>query len=81
MCIKLQDGWQTIRRHYIYLANDLGVGSLCVQIFQLALVLLNQIYAAFANCVGPDQLASGSALFVIKYANSYQPSGSSNLIG
>ena len=42
---------------------------------------------AFANSVDPDQLASeeanwsGSALFAIKYVNSYQQSGSSNLIG
>ena len=40
-----------------------------------------------ANSVDPDQLASeeanwsGSALFVIKYVNLYQNSGSSNLIG
>ena len=40
-----------------------------------------------ANNVDPDQLASeeanlsGSALFVIKYVNFYQKSGSSNLIG
>ena len=40
-----------------------------------------------ANSVDPDQLASeeanlsGSALFVIKYVNFYQNSGSSNLIG
>ena len=41
----------------------------------------------FANSVDPGQLASkeanwsGSALFVIKYVNSYQQAGSSNLIG
>ena len=46
-----------------------------------------QVYPAFANSVDPDQLASeeanwsGSALFVIKYVNLYQQSGSSNLIG
>ena len=40
-----------------------------------------------ANSVDPDQLASeeancsGSALFLIKYVNFYQKSGSSNLIG
>ena len=40
-----------------------------------------------ANSVDPDQLASeeanwsGSALFVIKYANFYQKPGSNNLIG
>ena len=40
-----------------------------------------------ANSVDPDQLASEeanwfeSALFAIKYVNSYQQSGSSNLIG
>ena len=39
------------------------------------------------NSVDPDQLASeeanlsGSALFVIKYANLYKKFGSSNLIG
>ena len=43
------------------------------------------IYPAFANSVDPDQLASedwsGSALFVLKYLNSYKPSRSSHLIG
>ena len=45
-----------------------------------------RICPAFASSVDPDQLASeeanwsGSALFVIKYVNLYQP-GSSNLIG
>ena len=45
------------------------------------------ICSASANSVDPDQLASeeanktGSALFVIKYVNSYQQPGSSNLIG
>ena len=40
-----------------------------------------------ANSVDPDQLASEeanwsrSALFVIKYVNFYQKSGSSNMIG
>ena len=34
-----------------------------------------------ANSVDPDQLASGSALFVIKYVNFYQKPGSSNLTG
>ena len=43
--------------------------------------------AVLANSADPDQLASeeanwsGSALLVIKYKNSYQQSGSSNLIG
>ena len=42
---------------------------------------------AFANSIDPDQLASEeanwsrSALLAIKYANLYQQSGSSNLIG
>ena len=51
------------------------------------LVLLNPDMSCFANSVAPDQLASeeanwsGSALFVIKYMNLYQESGSSNLIG
>ena len=44
------------------------------------------IYSAFSNSVDPDQLASeanwsGSALFAIQYVNSYQQSGSRNLIG
>ena len=45
------------------------------------------MYPAFANSVDPDQLASseanwsGSALFAIKYENSYQQTRSSNLIG
>ena len=61
----------------------------------LTLVLLirdmpgwTQICLAFSNSVDPDQLAtekkanwSGSALVVIQYINSYQQSGSSNLIG
>ena len=53
----------------------------------LALLLLNTTCPALANSVDPDQLASeeanwsGSALFVIKYVNFYQNSGSSNLIG
>ena len=44
-------------------------------------------YAAFANSIDSDQLAStkanwsGSALFVINYVNLYQQSESSNLIG
>ena len=43
-------------------------------------------WSVLANSVDPDQLASekanwsGSALFVIKYVNLYQQSGSSNLI-
>ena len=45
------------------------------------------MYLAFANSVGPDQLASeeanwsGSALFVIQYVKLYQQPGSSHLIG
>ena len=45
------------------------------------------MYPALTNNVDPDQLASeeangsGSALFAIKYANLYQQSGLSNLIG
>ena len=44
-------------------------------------------YAAFANSVDPDQLASeeanwsGSAMFAIQYMNLYQQPWSSNLIG
>ena len=50
-------------------------------------LLLNAACPVLANSVDPDQLASseanwsGSALFAIKYANLYQQSGSSNLIG
>ena len=46
-----------------------------------------RIYSAFANSVDPDQLASeeanwsGSTLFVIKYVDLNQQSGSNNLIG
>ena len=45
------------------------------------------MYPVLTNNVDPDQLASeeangsGSALFAIKYANLYQQSGLSNLIG
>ena len=45
----------------------------------LTLILLNPIYPAFAN--NEEANWSGSALFVIKYVNLYQQSGSSNLIG
>ena len=41
----------------------------------------SRLYLAFANSVDPDHLASESALFVIKYVNLYQQSGSNNLIG
>ena len=47
----------------------------------------NSDMPTFANSVDPDQLASkeacwsGSVLFVIKYVNLYQQTGSSNLIG
>ena len=53
----------------------------------LTLLLLNTTCPVLANSVDPDQLASeeanwsGSALFIIKYANFYQKLGSSNLIG
>ena len=53
----------------------------------LTLLLLNTTCSVLANSVDPDQLASeeanwaGSALFVIKYVNFCQKSGSSNLIG
>ena len=60
----------------------------------LSLLLLNTTCPVLANSVDPDQLASseadqlasseanwsGSALFVIKYMNFYQLSGSSDLI-
>ena len=54
---------------------------------ELSSVLLNPDIPCFANSVDPDQLASeeanrsGSALFVIKFVNLKQQSGSSNLIG
>ena len=38
------------------------------------------ICSAFSNSEDPDQFASGSALFVIKYVNLYQQPGSSNVI-
>ena len=53
----------------------------------LTLVLLNPDMPCLYKRADPDQLASenanwsGSALFVIKYVNSYQQSGLSNLIG
>ena len=53
----------------------------------LTLSCWTRIYPAFVNSVDPDQFASeeakwsGSALFVIKYVNYYEQSGSSNLIG
>ena len=52
----------------------------------LTLLLLNTTCPVLANSADPDQLASeeanwsGSALFVVKYANLYQQSGSINLI-
>ena len=61
--------------------NNLG------QLPYLTIVLLNLYMSCFANSVDPDQLASKeanwsvSALFAIKYANLYQQSGLSNLIG
>ena len=51
------------------------------------LLLPNMTCPVLANSGDPDQLASeeanwsGSALFVIKYVNFYQKSGSCNLIG
>ena len=53
----------------------------------LTVLLLNTTYPVLANSIDPDQLTSeednwsGSALFVIKYVNFFQKSGSSNLIG
>ena len=52
----------------------------------LTLLLLNTTCPVLANSVDPDQLASeganwsGSAQFVIKYANFYQKPGSNNVI-
>ena len=54
----------------------------CAELGQrLTLLLLNTTCPVLANSVDPDQLASEEALFVIKYVNFYQKSGSSNLIG
>ena len=68
--------------------EGLSVFSLYALIwFHLTLLLLNTTCPVLANSVDPDQLASEesnwseSALFVIKYVNFYQKSGSSNLIG
>ena len=53
----------------------------------LTLLLLNTTCPVLPNSVDPDQLASeeanwsGSTLFVIKYVNFYQKTGSSNQIG
>ena len=55
--------------------------------FLLTHLLQNTTCPVLANSVDPDQLASeeanwsGSALFLIKYANFFQKPGSSNLIG
>ena len=50
-------------------------------LFKLTLLLQNMTCRVLGNSVDPDQLACGSALFVIKYVNFYQTSVSSNLIG
>ena len=42
------------------------------KMLQLTLLLLNTTRPVLANSVDPDQLASGSALFVIKYVNFYK---------
>ena len=69
---------------YCYNSHQKSVWSVTAP---LTLVLLNPDMSFFANSVDPDQLASeeanwsGSALFAIEYVNSYQHSGSSNLIG
>ena len=66
--------------------SNLGPTKACPT-SSLPLSCWTRIYPAFENSVDPDQLASeeanwsGSALFVIKYVNLYQQSGSSNLIG
>ena len=49
--------------------------------FYLTLLLRSTTCPILANSVDLDQLPSESALFVIKYVNFYQKSGSSNLIG
>ena len=55
---------------------------MAVTIFEHILtLLLLKTCPVLANSVDPDQLASGSALFVIKYVNFYQKPRSSNLIG
>ena len=77
---------------YIYLdfhvTCQILISSICRQILTvLTLLLLNTTCPVLANSVDPDQLVSekangsGSALFVIKYVNFYQKTGSSNLIG
>ena len=60
--------------------------TIIIHYSSLTLLLLNMSCSVFANSVDPDQLASeanwsGSALFVIKYVDFYQKTGSSNLIG
>ena len=49
----------------------------------LILLLLNTTYPVLANSADPEQSAnwSGFALFIIKYVNLHQQSGSSILIG
>ena len=77
--------WVSIYRYYM--GHNFNLGCSCRSAGPLLTpVLLNpDIPAAFANSVDPDQLASeeanwsGSALFAIKYMNTYQQSGSSNL--
>ena len=73
-------------------SGQIHIGSCPVPLFNFApshltLLLLNTTCPVLANSIDPDQLASeeanrsGSALFVIKYVNIYQKSGSSNQIG
>ena len=57
------------------------LSALKVYYFHLTLLLLNTTCPVLANSVDPDQLASESALFVIKYVNFYQKPRSMNLIG
>ena len=60
---------------------------LCIVHINLTLLLLNMTCPVLANSIDPDQLASeeanwsGSTLFIIKYVDFYQKSGSSNQIG
>ena len=65
VCHSVYDFWQLS----LILTTDIAI---------LTLLLLNTTCPVLANCADPDQLASeeanwsGSALFVIKYANFYQ---------
>ena len=73
----------TWKANYFQYLEEQCISIVC----PLTLLFLNTICPVLANSVDPDQLASeeanwsGSALFVIKYVNFYQKTGSSNLLG